>query len=265
MKKIFLIAAIPFVLGLIVSLYKPTVEASDDRGQLLIDKYLDRSNRDADKVKLHFAIALTTGRWNDRQRALILRGLNDRASLAGADVEILSAFSREDAGAVFYKIGSFDIEDLRHIYALPFGKSTEAKSWSTDRYNRLWQMNEALNLVRFDLDAEQQQFVIDFAVNFSTVTRENADQWNQRAVAVGLPRNVGRAVLTTIGDDRCPGQIAAAGKAKPVGNCVCTTKSYNWSCNDDCGNAGPCSIVEGDCGVAWLWDCNGTCSINQEN
>jgi hypothetical protein len=200
---------------------------------------------------------LTTGNWNDDQRAIILRAFNDRTSVSEA--EVAAAFPRADAIAVFYNIGSVDISDLRAVYIHPIGKSALVHDWTPERKHRLWQMNVALGLVRYDLKPEAQQFLIEFAQAIPTITRDNAPEWDHRAATL-LPREVGRGILTTIGDDRCPGQLASLGKKLVEGNCVCTTKAGNWSCNDNCGGAGTCSVVEGDCGILWLYDCNGMCN-----
>jgi hypothetical protein len=190
---------------------------------------------------------------------VIDRGIRDRASVTEA--EVAANFSHADAGAVFYSIGSFDIEDLRLVYATPIGKSALVKDWTKERTHRLWQMNAALTLVRYpDLNADQQQYVIEFAQAIPTITRDNAPQWDQRAVDLQFPRQVGRTLLTTIGDGRCPGQYASLGKPKMSPTCVCTTSAGNWSCNDSCHGAGTCSIDPGNCGILWLYDCNGMCN-----
>jgi hypothetical protein len=259
MRKIIAISAIAVITTIVLMVqWYSVVQAGPERGQQLIDKYLNPADHSSDKVKFHLLLHLTTGNWNDAQRAIILRGINDRASVSEA--EVAANFSHDEAGSVFYNPGSFDIEDLRHIYALPFGKSQEVRSWTAERKHRLWQMNAALTLVRYDLHPDQQQFVVDFAAAIPTITRENAGQWNQRAVDLQLPRQVGRALLTTIGDDRCPGQFAAIGKPKMAPSCVCTTSAGNWSCNDSCHGEGSCTLVPGDCGILWLYDCNGMCN-----
>jgi hypothetical protein len=181
MRKAVAILAFVFTFSIVLSVQWYSVKAGEDHGQQIIDNYLDRSNHGAEKVKFHLAVELTTGNWNDVQHAIILRAFNDRRSISEA--EVADAFSREDAVAVFYNIGSVDIEDLRHVYALPFGKSQLVHGWEQERRNRLWQMNAALTLVRYpDLNADQQQFVIEFAQAVPTITRENAPQWDQRAV-----------------------------------------------------------------------------------
>jgi hypothetical protein len=259
MKKFSTIGLV--AVALLLGTYMFVVKAGEDRGRQLIDAYLDPANHSRDKVKLHLALKLATGQWNDRQRELIVQGMNYpmdvREDAIGAN------FSRDDVGAVFYKIGSVDIEDLRQVYELPIGKSELVHSWAKDRQDRVWQMNAALALVRYDLSPLQQQFVVDFAAAIPAITRANAELWDQRAVDVGLPRNVGRGLLTTIGDDRCPGQFAAVGRLRMLPQCVCTTKAGNWSCNDSCHGEGTCNIVLGDCGILWLYDCNGMCD-NQE-
>jgi hypothetical protein len=260
MRKAVAILALVFTFSIVLSVEWYSVRAGEDHGQQIIDNYLDRSNHGAEKVRFHLATKLTTGNWNDVQRAIILRAFNDRRSISEA--EVADAFSREDAVAVFYNIGSVDIEDLRHVYAMPFGKSQLVREWAPERRHKLWQMNAALTLVRYpDLNADQQQYVIEFAQAIPTITRENAPQWDQRAVDLKFPRQVGRTLLTTIGDGRCPGQFASIGKPKIAGNCVCTTSAGNWSCTDSCQGAGTCSIVAGDCGILWLYDCNAMCTL----
>jgi hypothetical protein len=260
MRKTIAILAFVFTLSIVLSVQWYSVNAGTDHGQQIIDAYLDKSNHSPEKVKFHLALLRTTREWKDRQLDVIDRGIRDRTSVT--ENEVAANFSHADAGAVFYNIGSFDIEDLRHVYATPIGKSQMVHDWTQERRNRLWQMNAALTLVRYpDLTADQQQYVVDFAQAIPTITRENAPQWDQRAVELHLPRQVGRTLLTTIGDGRCPGQFASLGKPKIAGNCVCTTSAGNWSCNDKCSGAGTCSVVEGDCGILWLYDCNGMCSL----
>jgi hypothetical protein len=181
-----------------------------------------------------------------------------------SEAEVNASFSPVDTVAVFHNIGSVNIEDLRHIYALPFGKSSEVHSWARDRLDRVWQMNIALGIVRYGLVGDQLQYAIDLGSAIPSITRETADQWEQNAIEVKLPRNVGRGLFTTIGDDRCPGQLAAIGKARVLPQCVCTTHAGNWSCNDSCQGEGSCNVVTGDCGFLWLYDCNGMCD-NREN
>jgi hypothetical protein len=261
MRKVIAISAFVFIFAVVLTVQWYSVQAGPDRGQQVIDNYLDRSSHDPEKVKFHLALKLATGSWTEEQRSIILRAFNDRTSIS--EPEVAAAFSREDAVAVFYNIGSADIADLRHVYALPIGKSQLVHSWPIERQHKVWQMNAALSLVRYDLNAEQQQFVVEFAAAIPTITRENAPAWDQRAVDLKFPRQAGRGLLTTIGEDRCPGQFAAVGKLKMLPNCVCTTRAGNWSCNDTCGSEGRCTTVEGDCGILWLYDCNGMCSISE--
>jgi hypothetical protein len=258
MRKAVAILAFVFTISIVLSVEWYSVRAGEDRGQQLIDKYLDRSNHSPEKVKLHLALLRTTREWNDQQGKIIDRAIHDRSSVSEA--EVAANFSHEDAGAVFFNIGSFDIEDLRLVYATPIGKSQLVHDWTKERRDRLWQMNAALTLVRYNLTTDQQQYVIDFAAAVPTITRENAPQWDQRAVDLNFPRQVGRTLLTTVGDGRCPGQFASIGKPKMAPSCVCTTSAGNWSCNDSCHGAGTCTIVEGDCGILWLYDCNGMCN-----
>jgi hypothetical protein len=260
MRKVIAISAFVFTFAVVFAVQWYSVQAGEDHGKLVLDNYLDRSNHGAEKVKFHLALKLTTGNWNDEQRAIMLRAVNDRTSVSEA--EIWAAFPREDAIAVFYNVGSAEISDLVHIYNTPIGKSAIVHDWNLDRKHKLWQQNVALGLVRYadKINPEQQQFLVDFAAAIPTITRENAEQWNQRAVDLKLPRQVGRGILTTIGDDRCPGQFASLGKKLIQPNCVCTMSAGNWSCNDSCHGAGSCHLVEGDCGILWLYDCDGMCN-----
>jgi hypothetical protein len=261
MRKVIAVSAVVFTFAAVLLVQWFVVNAGSERGQQLIEKYIDRGNHDAEKVKLHLAIKLITGKWNDQQQAIIIRAFNNRNDVSEA--EISAAFSHDDVGAVFYNPGSVDIKDLRIVYNMPIGKSEIVRDWTPERKHRLWQLNAALSLVRYDLTPAAQQFVIEFGQAIPTITRENAPEWDQRAAAV-LPRQIGRGILTTIGDDRCPGQFASLGKPKMLPQCNCTTKAGNWSCNDRCQGEGNCNVVLGDCGILWLYDCNGMCNNSDQ-
>lgn len=260
MRKIFVMAAIPLLLGFAVLISRSVVDADTDRGRLIVDEYGTR-NASRDQVKFHLALQLVIGRWTDVQKQLILRSVN--APSKELEAEISGAFSREQAVDVFYKIGSVDIADLRSIYALPIGKSEIAHGWTVERQTRLWQMNFALGFVRYELGPEQQRYLVELAAALP-LTREQSVAWDERAARL-FTRDQGRGLFATIGEARCPGQLAAAGRALVLPQCVCTTNSGNWSCNDTCHSPGTCNVDPGNCGFLWLWDCNGMCDNSSGN
>jgi hypothetical protein len=63
-------------------------------------------------------------------------------------------------------------------------------------------------------DADQQQFVIDFAAGGSDDHPRKCSAMGPASRGSQLPAQVGRTLLTTIGDGRCPGQFASIGKPK---------------------------------------------------
>jgi hypothetical protein len=260
MRKLFALLLVVYTLAITMTVEFYAARAGEDRGRQVIDNYVDKSDHSRDKVKFHLALELMSRSWTEDQKQLILEAIN--APTKAIETRLAAAFTRDDAISVFYNIGSVDISDLRTIYATPIGKSAIVKEWPAERKIALWRMNFALGFVRYNLNPEQQQFLIELSEALPGITRDNVGPWNDRALKL-FEKPVGRGLLTTVGDDRCPGQFAALGKPVILPNCVCTTHAGNWSCNDACQGEGSCSVVLGDCGVLWLYDCNGMCD-NQE-
>jgi hypothetical protein len=80
-----------------------------------------------------------------------------------------------------------------------------------------------------------------------------------------FPYELGRRIFYTIGPAPTEENVARCGEDQQeipeMGvNCVCTTASYNYSCPDACSSGQTCSTVAGNCGIMWLFDCNGMCS-----
>lgn len=261
MRKVFGVAAMVLVVAASVAFVRYTVEAGQDRGRQIIDAYADKAARGREKVKFHLALKLMTGAWNDQQRQIILRAMRDPTAIS--ESEVAGAFSHADVGDVFYRIGSVDVSDLTAVYGLAFGKAPVVAGWHDDaRRVRVWQMNFALGVVRYGLNDEQIGYLVDLSAALPGVDRESARDWDARA-ALLFSREVGRGLLTTIGDDRCPGQIASLDKGVVLPTCLCTTNAGNWSCNDTCHGAGSCSVDPGNCGILWLYDCNGMCDNSE--
>jgi hypothetical protein len=237
--------------------------AGGDDGAVAIDNYESSSpsNKPA-KVKLHLALKLLSGNWNEKQTAVILEGINHPTKAIEADV--LANFSADDAKDVFYKIGGVDVSDLRTVYKTAFGKAAIVVDWTAERKANLWRQNFALAFVRYDLSIAQQRFLVDFAKALP-ITKEQSVAWDAEAATL-FTRDVGRGIFTTIGDSRCPsGAVASLKRAVFLPTCVCTTNSGNWSCNDTCRTGtGMCNVDPGNCGVLWLWDCNGMCNNADE-
>jgi hypothetical protein len=234
------------------------VKGGQDRGQEILGKYADRADHSRDKVKFHLALMLMKGGWTDVQRDIILRGIN--APTPGLEGEAAAAFSRDQMVEVFYRFGTVDVSDLKAVYGSPFGKSAIVHAWTAERKADLWRQNLALGFVRFDLTLEQQLYLVRLAQGMP-LTRESSVEWEREAVTL-FPRAVGRVLFATIGDGHCgnSSEVASLGKKPVEGNCVCTTHAGNWSCNDTCSGSGTCSVVAGDCGFLWLYDCNGMCN-----
>jgi hypothetical protein len=79
-----------------------------------------------------------------------------------------------------------------------------------------------------------------------------------------FPYELGRRIFYTIGPAPPSENLARCGEETEIPemgvNCVCTTHSYNYSCPDACAGTLPCATVSANCGIMWLWDCNGMCS-----
>jgi hypothetical protein len=228
MRKAFGVAAIALIVAVVFGVNWYATRAGQDRGQAIIDAYADPAVSSAEKTEFHRALR---------------RFLNE----GGDDV------------------GSVDISDLRAVYGMAWGKASVARSWNDPaRYWRLWRMNFALGVVRYGLSSEQVDFLVAYSDALPSLSKDQIVEWDARA-ALLFDRSVGRGLFATIGLTGCAGSMASRDSTLAMlPTCVCTTNAGNWSCNDSCHGAGSCTVDPGNCGVFWLWDCNGMCDNSNE-
>jgi hypothetical protein len=249
-------------------LFIALIAGASDKGQAILDDYGKHPANKEQTAKFHGALKLLTGHWNDAQKQVILSYINHPTK--DLEPQIWANFSKDDAVAVFYNIGSDDISDLKTVYIAPFSKSRNMDGWTADRKARAWQQNLALGFVRYDLSPDQQSALIEYAEKLPTIENEDIELARQQVkemddrMAQKFARTVGRGLFATIGKDGCkPDGFVASIKEFFSPTCVCNTSTYNWSCTGSCA-AASCSTDPGNCGPFYLWDCTAMCNTGYD-
>jgi hypothetical protein len=149
MRKVIAISAFVIISAIVLTVEWYSVHAGEDRGRQLIDNYVDKANHGAEKVKFHLALELSpaigttiSGRSFSGHSTTVLPCPRPRSQLHFLEKMRSPSFTTS-ARSTFQICAPFTIR--------PIGKSALVHDWTPERKHRLWQMNVALGLVRYDL------------------------------------------------------------------------------------------------------------------
>jgi hypothetical protein len=121
----------------------------------------------------------------------------------------------------------------------------------------LWKHQFRLALRKYKLDAKQR----DILSRLSKVTTKEQVKAIEPEIAEAFPFELGHRIFFVLGNHDSLMDEDQTEIPEQV-NCVCTTSSYNYSCPDPCSGGQSCATVSANCGIMWLWDCNGMCSCH---
>jgi hypothetical protein len=220
------------------------------------------TNKEA-AVKMHFAITLFRGA-DPAQEQFLLRAINDRRSVN--EIQAQELFTRDDLRDTFFAIGRASVTDFRRIYER--GRIAEKKLiWETltrAEQDDVRRINMAWGVGYIGFNQEQMNFALRFSKALPTIRLD--DPWEEEALRV-FPKDVANLIFGSIGpytDKPC--EVSFIKVRALFGNCPCNRgSSFNMSCDDECSNPNGCTTTDDGCGFAWMYACNGGCTVSENN